>query len=43
MLQYGWVTLGLEISGQFSLNEAIDLANVLNAGKLPASASLTRK
>ena len=29
-----------EISGQFSLNEAIDLANVLNAGKLPASAEI---
>ena len=27
-----------EISGQFSLNEAIDLANVLRAGKLPAAA-----
>ena len=27
-----------EISGQFTLNEAIDLANVLRAGKLPASA-----
>ena len=29
-----------EISGQFSLNEAIDLANVLRAGKLPASAEI---
>ncbi|MBC9796608.1 protein translocase subunit SecDF [Sinomicrobium weinanense] len=29
-----------EITGQFSLNEAIDLANVLRAGKLPASADI---
>ena len=29
-----------EISGQFSLNEAIDLANVLRAGKLPAAAEI---
>ncbi len=29
-----------EISGNFSLNEAIDLANVLRAGKLPASAEI---
>lgn len=29
-----------EISGQFSLEEAIDLANVLRAGKLPASAEI---
>ncbi len=29
-----------EISGQFTLNEAIDLANVLRAGKLPASADI---
>ena len=29
-----------EISGSFSLNEAIDLANVLRAGKLPASADI---
>ncbi|MFB9054344.1 protein translocase subunit SecDF [Formosa undariae] len=29
-----------EISGQFSLNEAVDLANVLRAGKLPASADI---
>ncbi len=29
-----------EISGQFTLNEAIDLANVLRAGKLPASAEI---
>ncbi|KAA5825085.1 protein translocase subunit SecDF [Algibacter amylolyticus] len=28
------------ISGDFSLNEAIDLANVLRAGKLPASADI---
>ncbi|MDG1730284.1 MAG: protein translocase subunit SecDF [Algibacter sp.] len=28
------------ISGSFSLNEAIDLANVLRAGKLPASADI---
>jgi len=28
------------ISGNFSLNEAIDLANVLRAGKLPASADI---
>ncbi len=29
-----------EISGNFTLNEAIDLANVLRAGKLPASAEI---
>jgi len=29
-----------EISGTFTLNEAIDLANVLRAGKLPASAEI---
>ena len=29
-----------EISGSFSLNESIDLANVLRAGKLPASADI---
>ena len=29
-----------EITGDFSLNEAIDLANVLRAGKLPASAEI---
>ena len=29
-----------EITGSFSLNEAIDLANVLRAGKLPASADI---
>ena len=29
-----------EISGEFTLNEAIDLANVLRAGKLPASADI---
>ncbi|MBT3684607.1 MAG: protein translocase subunit SecD, partial [Cryomorphaceae bacterium] len=29
-----------EITGEFDLNEAIDLANVLRAGKLPASASI---
>jgi len=29
-----------EITGDFDLNEAIDLANVLRAGKLPASASI---
>ena len=29
-----------EISGQFSINEAIDLANVLRAGKLPAAAEI---
>jgi len=29
-----------EISGQFTLNEAVDLANVLRAGKLPASADI---
>tara|TARA_B110000285_G_C15140375_1_gene630334 strand:- start:3657 stop:6599 length:2943 start_codon:yes stop_codon:yes gene_type:complete len=29
-----------EITGNFSLNEAIDLANVLRAGKLPASAEI---
>jgi SecD/SecF fusion protein len=32
-----------EISGSFSLNEAIDLANVLRAGKLPASADIIQK
>ncbi len=31
-----------EISGQFTLNEAVDLANVLRAGKLPASADIVR-
>ena len=31
-----------EISGSFSLNEAIDLANVLRAGKLPASAEIVQ-
>ena len=31
-----------EISGSFSLNEAIDLANVLRAGKLPASAQIVQ-
>ena len=29
-----------EITGNFTLNEAIDLANVLRAGKLPASAEI---
>ena len=29
-----------EITGDFSLNESIDLANVLRAGKLPASAEI---
>lgn len=29
-----------QISGSFTLNEAIDLANVLRAGKLPASAEI---
>ena len=29
-----------EITGNFTLNEAIDLANVLRAGKLPASAGI---
>ena len=29
-----------EITGNFTLNEAIDLANVLRAGKLPASADI---
>ena len=29
-----------EITGNFSLNEAIDLANVLRAGKLPAAAEI---
>ncbi len=29
-----------EITGDFTLNEAIDLANVLRAGKLPASAEI---
>ncbi|NCT18308.1 MAG: protein translocase subunit SecDF [Flavobacteriaceae bacterium CG_4_8_14_3_um_filter_34_10] len=29
-----------EITGSFTLNEAIDLANVLRAGKLPASADI---
>src|SRR5690606_29659074 len=31
-----------EISGSFTLNEAIDLANVLRAGKLPASADIVQ-
>lgn len=31
-----------EITGSFSLNEAIDLANVLRAGKLPASADIVQ-
>ena len=31
-----------QISGAFSLNEAIDLANVLRAGKLPASAEIVQ-
>lgn len=31
-----------EISGSFSLNEAIDLANVLRAGKLPARAEIVQ-
>tara|TARA_Y100000991_G_scaffold47595_1_gene33950 strand:+ start:1697 stop:4702 length:3006 start_codon:yes stop_codon:yes gene_type:complete len=31
-----------EISGSFSLNEALDLANVLKAGKLPASADIVQ-
>lgn len=31
-----------EITGTFSLNEAIDLANVLRAGKLPASADIVQ-
>ena len=30
-----------EITGDFDLNEAIDLANVLRAGKLPASATIS--
>ena len=31
-----------EISGTFTLNEAVDLANVLRAGKLPASADIVQ-
>ena len=31
-----------EITGHFTLNEAIDLANVLRAGKLPASADIVQ-
>ena len=31
-----------EISGSFTINEAIDLANVLRAGKLPASADIVQ-
>lgn len=31
-----------EISGSFTLNEAIDLANVLRAGKLPAEADIVQ-
>lgn len=31
-----------EISGEFTLNEAVDLANVLRAGKLPASANIVQ-
>ncbi len=32
-----------EISGEFTLNEAVDLANVLRAGKLPASAEIINR
>ena len=32
----------IEISGAFTINEAIDLANVLRAGKLPASADIVQ-
>ncbi|HEX9826036.1 MAG TPA: protein translocase subunit SecDF [Flavobacteriaceae bacterium] len=31
-----------EISGSFTVNEAVDLANVLRAGKLPASADIVQ-
>lgn len=31
-----------QISGSFTLNEAVDLANVLRAGKLPASAEIVQ-
>jgi SecD/SecF fusion protein len=31
-----------EISGSFTVNEAVDLANVLRAGKLPASAEIVQ-
>ena len=31
-----------EISGSFTINEAVDLANVLRAGKLPASADIVQ-
>ncbi|WP_452218459.1 protein translocase subunit SecDF [Lacinutrix undariae] len=31
-----------EISGAFTINEAVDLANVLRAGKLPASADIVQ-
>ena len=31
-----------EITGHFTLNEAVDLANVLRAGKLPASADIVQ-
>ncbi|GFR74520.1 protein translocase subunit SecD [Elysia marginata] len=31
-----------EITGDFTLNEAVDLANVLRAGKLPASAEIVQ-
>ncbi|GJH40658.1 protein translocase subunit SecDF [Capnocytophaga sp. HP1101] len=31
-----------EITGNFTLNEAVDLANVLRAGKLPASADIVQ-
>jgi len=31
-----------EISGSFTLNEAVDLANILRAGKLPASADIVQ-
>lgn len=31
-----------EISGNFTVNEAVDLANVLRAGKLPASADIVQ-
>ncbi|WP_299229646.1 protein translocase subunit SecDF [uncultured Psychroserpens sp.] len=31
-----------EISGNFTINEAVDLANILRAGKLPASADIVQ-
>ena len=32
-----------QISGNFTINEASDLANILKSGKLPAPARLSKK